>query len=251
MKVLFAGEGIYTCTTIFKGWDQFTLGAYSEEAHYFMESLNEHGIKFDYIPTNRAQKEFPWTEREMNEYDAIILSDLGSNTLTLTNECYRGERTPNRMIELEKYVRNGKGFVMFGGYLSFTGLWGRGFYKRTPIEKLLPVELMETDDRIECPEGVTPKIIEMDHPILKDIPKVWPCWFVSLNRLKAKEDATVLAVVEEYEDTPFLVVHQYGKGRSVASGADCAPHGATPSFFDWEYRSLYFANIVRWAAGEI
>ena len=251
MKVLLAGEGIYSCRTIFKGWDQFTMGTYSEEAHYFMDSLTEHGIDFDYIPTNRVQQEFPWTEKEMHTYDVIILSDVGSNSLTLTNECYRGERSPNRMIEIERYVRNGKGFIMFGGYLSFTGIWGRGFYKRTPIERLLPVDLMETDDRIECPEGVTPKIIEKDHPILKGIPQVWPCWFVSLNRLQPKEDATVLAVVESYDNVPFLVVHDYGKGRSVASSVDCAPHGATPSFFEWKYRSLYFANIVRWAAGEI
>ncbi len=251
MKVLFAGEGIYSCRTIFKGWDQFTLGNYSEEAHYFIDSLKEQGIDFDYIPTNRVQQEFPWTEKEMKKYDAIILSDVGSNSLTLTNECYTGERSPNRMIELEKYVRNGGGFVMFGGYLSYTGIWGRGFYKRTPVEKLLPVILMDTDDRIECPEGVTPKILEPNHPILKGIPKEWPCWFVSLNRLQAKEQATVLSIVEDYENAPFLTVHEYGKGRSVASCADCAPHGATPSFFKWEYRSLYFANIVRWAAGEI
>ena len=251
MKVLFAGEGITWSKTIYKGWDQFSMTNYSEEGHYFTESLEEENIDFDYIPTNRVQQEFPWVEEDMKKYDVIIMSDVGSNSLTLTNECYTGERSPNRMIELEKYVRSGGGFVMFGGYLSYTGLWGRGFYKRTPIEKLLPVNLMETDDRIECPEGVTPKILKGEHPILKGIPDEWPCWFVSLNRLEAKKGATVLSIVEEYENVPFLTVHEYGKGRSVASCADCAPHGATPSFFNWEYRSKYFGNIVRWADKEI
>lgn len=250
-KVLFAGEGIYWSKTIFKGWDQFTIGNYSEEAHYFTESLKEQGIDFDYIPTTKVQEKFPWTAEEMAKYDAIILSDVGSDSLTLTNECYTGERSPNRLIELEKYVRNGGGFVMFGGYLSYTGLWGKGFYKNTPVEKMLPVDLMSTDDRIECPEGVTPKILEPNHPILNGIPTEWPCWFVSLNRLFPKKDATVLSNVKEYGDIPFLAVHEYGKGRSVASAADCAPHGATPSFFNWKYRSEYFGNIVRWAAKEI
>ena len=60
---------------------------------------------------------------------------------------------------------------MWGGYLSFTGLHGYGFYKRTPIERLLPVELMETDDRVEVPEGF-PRILVKDHPILQGIPEI-------------------------------------------------------------------------------
>ena len=62
---------------------------------------------------------------------------------------------------------------MWGGYLSFTGLHGYGFYKRTPIERLLPVELMETDDRVEVPEGFLPRILVKDHPILQGIPEKW------------------------------------------------------------------------------
>ena len=58
---------------------------------------------------------------------------------------------------IEQYVKDGGGFFVWGGYLSFTGLSGKGFYKNTPIENLLPVNLMETDDRVEVPEGFLPR----------------------------------------------------------------------------------------------
>jgi uncharacterized membrane protein len=47
----------------------------------------------------------------------------------------------------------------------------------------------------------------------------------TLEDLKAYD-----AVIEEYEDDPFLVAGEYGKGRVLASAVDCAYHGAAPSF---------------------
>jgi uncharacterized membrane protein len=69
--------------------------------------------------------------------------------------------------------------------------------------------------------------------------------------LKAKQQATVIAQIEEYENDPFLVAWNYGKGRAVASAADCAHHGATPSFLEWEYTNTYFGNLVKWCAQQI
>jgi len=44
----------------------------------------------------------------------------------------------------------------------------------------------------------------------------------------------------------FSGIHR--KGRSVASAGDCAHHGATPSFLNWEYTNKYLGNIVKWCA---
>ena len=110
---------------------------------------------------------------------------------------------------------------------------------------------METDDRVEVPEGFLPTILEKDHPILNGIPDEWEGWFLSYNRLIPKEGATVIAVIEEYDNDPFLVAWDYGQGRSLASAVDCAHHGAAPSFLNWEYTSTLYANMVRWCAREI
>ena len=178
IKVLFAGEAIYMQTSIFKGRDSFSMGRYFEHGTYLKKSLEENGIAYDYIPTNLVAEDFPWTLEDMKKYDAIIVSDVGSDTFLISQRTMEGQKTPNRLQLLERYVREGGGFLMWGGYLSFTGLKGMAFYKRTPIEKMLPVTLMETDDRVEVPEGFLPVVKAGDHPILQGIPKKWEGWFL-------------------------------------------------------------------------
>jgi uncharacterized membrane protein len=107
---------------------------------------------------------------------------------------------------------------------------------------------METDDRVEVPEGFLPKIVEKDHPILKGITAKWEGWFLSYNRLIPKAGVEIIAVIEEYGDDPFLVAGEYGEGRSLASAVDCAHHGAAPSFLDWAHTSELYGNMVKWCA---
>jgi uncharacterized membrane protein len=251
LKVLFAGEAIYVLTSIYKGRDYINIGKYAEHGQFFLSAMKDNGIDCDYLPTNKVMEEFPWTLEELKQYDAIAVSDVGSDTFLVSERTMNGEKTPNRLKLIEQYVREGGSYLMWGGYISFTGLYGKGFYKNTPIEKILPVELMATDDRVEVPEGFLPKIIEKDHPILQGIPEKWEGWFLSYNRLIAKEDATVIGVIEEYNNDPFLVVGEYGEGRTLASAVDCAHHGAAPSFLEWEYRSKLYGNMIKWLCKEI
>jgi len=251
LKVLFAGEAIYVLTSIFKGRDTIDIGKYAEHGRYFLGAMKDNDIDCDYIPTNKVMEEFPWTLEELKQYDAIAVSDVGSDTFLVSERTMNGEKTPNRLKLIEQYVKEGGGYLMWGGYISFTGLYGKGFYKNTPIEKILPVELMQTDDRVEVPEGFLPKIIEKNHPILQGMPQKWEGWFLSYNRLIAKRNATVIATIEEYNNDPFLVVGEYGKGRTLASAVDCAHHGAAPSFLKWEYRSKLYGNMIKWLCKEI
>jgi len=248
LKILFAGEAIYMLTTIYKGFNSFEMGKYFEHGKFFEKALKENDIEYDYIPTQKVAEEFPWTLKELKQYDAIVVSDVGSDTFLISEKTMAGEKTPNRLKLIEKYVAEGGGFLMWGGYLSFTGLYGKGFYKGTPIEKILPVNLMQTDDRVEVPEGFLPKINEKNHSILKGIPENWEGWFLSYNRLIPKEDATIIASIEKYNNDPFLVVGEYGKGRTMASAVDCAHHGAAPTFLNWEYTSKLYGNMVKWIA---
>lgn len=251
IKVLFAGESVYMQTTIYEGRHSFSMGKYKEQGNFFTAAMEKNNIDYDYLPTNRVAEEFPWSLEELKRYDVIVISDIGSDTFLITERTMNCERTPNRLKIIEQYVREGGGFLMWGGYLSFTGISGKGFYKNTPIEKLLPVSLMATDDRVEVPEGILPHIKEKDHPILKGIPDIWEGFFVSYNRLIPREDSTVIADIEEYDNDPFLIAWEYGRGRSLASAVDCAYHGASPGFLKWEYTDKLYANMVRWLAGQI
>ena len=251
LKVLFAGEAIFVKTSIFKGRDTIDIGKYAEHGEFFLDAMSDNDIECDYIPTNKVMEEFPWTLEELKQYDAIAVSDVGSDTFLVSERTMSGEKTPNRLKLIEQYVKEGGSYLMWGGYISFTGLYGKGFYKNTPIEKILPVNMMATDDRVEVPEGFLPKITAPGHPILTDIPENWEGWFLSYNRLIPKEDATVIGVIEEYNNDPFLVVGEYGEGRVMASAVDCAHHGAAPSFLNWEYRSKLYGNMIKWLCKEI
>lgn len=251
IKVLFAGEAIYMLTSIFKGFNSFEMGKYFEHGKYFINALVENDIEVNYIPTNKVAEEFPWSLDEMKKFNVIVVSDVGSDTFLISSRTMEGEKTPNRLKLIGEFVSEGGGFLMWGGYLSFTGLYGKGFYKNTVIEKILPVNLMTTDDRVEVPEGFLPKILLKDHPILNGIIEKWQGWFLSYNRLIAKEGADVIAVIEEYGGDPFLAAWEYGKGRTLASAVDCAHHGAAPSFLKWEYSKKLYANMVKWLAKKL
>jgi uncharacterized membrane protein len=251
IKVLFAGESMYLFMSIYKGYDFHGLGRYSETGNYFINALTEDGMHVDYIPTDKVQECFPWTPEELRKYDVVAVSDVGSNTFLISERTLNGERTSNRLRSIEKYVEDGGGFLMWGGYTSFTGIAGKGFYKNTPIERILPVSLMETDDRVETPEGILPTIKLDNHPILRGIPNKWEGWFLSYNRLIAKEGASVIADIKEYNNDPFLVVWDYKKGRTLASAVDCAYHGAAKSFLEWKYSKKLYSNMVKWLAKRI
>jgi len=149
LKVLFAGEAIFVLTSIYKGRDTINIGKYAEHGGFFLGAMKDNDIDCDYIPTNKVMEEFPWTLEELKQYDAIAVSDVGSDTFLVSERTMNGEKTPNRLKLIEQYVKEGGSYLMWGGYISFTGLYGKGFYKNTPIEKILPVELMQTDDRVE------------------------------------------------------------------------------------------------------
>ncbi len=74
---------------------------------------------------------------------------------------------------------------------------------------------------------------------------------LSYNRLIPEKNAPIIGVIEEHNNDPFLVVGEYGKGRTMASAVDCAHHGAAPSSLNWEYRSKHYSNMVIWFCKEI
>ena len=36
----------------------------------------------------------------------------------------------------------------------------------TPLAEILPVEMLNYDDRMEHPEGIVPTVVKADHPVL-------------------------------------------------------------------------------------
>ena len=107
---------------------------------------------------------------ELKQYDCVILSDIGANTLLLPNPTFdTSKKMPNRCNLIRDYVKEGGGLVMVGGYLTFSGVDAKGKWHDTAVQEVLPVEVLTVDDRMEHCEGVKPVTIA-EHEALEGIP---------------------------------------------------------------------------------
>ncbi len=126
-----------------------------DKTFYIKEALEKEGIEVEVLPTDRVPRDFPESLDELKRYDVIMLSDVGSNSLLLHPDVVvKCKPRPNRLKLIKKFVEEGGGFAMIGGYMSFQGLQGRANYRGTPIEEILPVKMMVFDDRVEGSRGL-------------------------------------------------------------------------------------------------
>jgi len=249
-KILFAGESAMISTTHIKGMDAFTHYTYGEAARYILPRLKENGIEVDYIPCHEVMAKFPLSVEELKQYDCVVTSDLGSNSLLFHPNVLRSQKMPNRLDVLREYVRAGGGFLMIGGYMSFAGVENKARFHETELEEMLPVEILDHDDRVELPQGFCPSAVDAGHPILSGLPTLFPT-MLFYNKTVLKPGASLLLVNNEggrYD--PILAVWQFGLGRSAAFTPDCAPHGAPPEFLNWEHYGAFFARTIFWLAGQ-
>jgi uncharacterized membrane protein len=248
LRILFAGETWMTYSVHVKGCDTFTTAEYEEGTRWLKGALEADGMTVTHIPNHLAPREFPSSRRELDRFDVIILSDIGSNTLLLHPDTVKlCQTTPNRLGLLQDFVADGGGLIMFGGWMSFQGIEGKAHYKGSPIEDILPITMIEGDDRVEVPEGFSPTICEPVHPVLKDVPKDWPK-LLSYNRLRAKPAVAVLAL---RGDDVIWAAHEYKKGRTMAFAVDCAPHGAPFPYLEWKYYPVIWQRAIRWLARKL
>ena len=102
-------------------------------ATYLVEALKTQGLAVD----DQHIKHMPASFHGFVDYNAIILDNVSGRSLSYST-----------MEQIEKYVKEtGGGLIMIGGDTSF----GAGFYKNTPIEKILPVD-MDAPTDIELSE---------------------------------------------------------------------------------------------------
>lgn len=241
-RILFAGESWISSTTHVKGLDSFTQSKYETGERWLKEALETAGYEVDFMPNHLAIEQFPFTMEQIKQYDVVILSDIGSNTLLLPEAVtIKGEMRPNRCDLIQKYVLEGGALLMIGGYMTFTGIDGKGRWGTTSVQKVLPVKMLETDDRMEHPEGVVAKAVP-GHPLLKGIEEGWP-ELLGYNKTVAMEDADVVATIN---GDPLLAVAKRERGRCAVFTSDCAPHWAPVEFLEWEGYQKIWSNLMDW-----
>jgi len=228
-------------------------------ASYLAGIMLHEGLPFDYVPSDQP----PPADAVSNPYALYIVSDYPAARF--------GEAA---MAGVAGCVERGSGLLMIGGWESFFGCLGE--YHRSPLAKVLPVEMQTTDDRRNFAQ---PCLVNQlaKHPILEGLPWDAPPGIGGLNAFLAKPDSqTLLSAVRfgvrrtagqfqftKEDEMPLLVVGRHGLGRTAALATDVAPHWGgglvdwgnsrvkqdVPGGFEIEVGNWYaqfFGNLVRW-----
>ncbi|GHP13910.1 hypothetical protein YK48G_13350 [Lentilactobacillus fungorum] len=245
-KILLAGESWISTTTEYKGYDSFTSTKLEIGCEALLHSLKELGHTVTHLKAHDVPEKFPWTMAELNQYDVVLLSDIGSNSFTLSNGVFAGGNPAvNRLELLKQWVLAGGALMMAGGYLSFSGFEGKAHYHGSPIEDILPVSVKPYDDRIEAPQGVHP-VQKVANSITTDLGP-FPV-ILGYQDIEPKPDSQVLMIAN---DTPLLVTGKAGSGRTLAYGTDIAPHWASQDFMAWNHYGEFFSRCINWLAGKL
>ena len=122
-KILIAGESWVKHISHIKGFDIFTSCEYETGVKWLKEALEAGGFEVTHMPGHEVVDKFPFTTAELGKYSAVVLSDIGANSLQLSGETFaKGRVTPDRCKVIADYVGEGGAMAMVGGYLSFSGI---------------------------------------------------------------------------------------------------------------------------------
>jgi uncharacterized membrane protein len=249
-RVLLVGESWVSAATHYKGFDQFGTVTFHLGAEPLAKALAASEVELTWMKAHDAASDFPLALEDLQAFDAVVLSDLGANTLLLHPEVWlHGRPVANRLQLLRSYVEAGGGLAMIGGYFSFQGINGAARWHRTPVEAVLPVTCLAVDDRLEVPEGFAAERTGTDHPILEGLDGEWPL-LLGLNEVTAKPEATLLLRTPAAQGGhPLLAVGAYGKGRTLAWTSDIGPHWLPQPFVDWPGYGRLWRQAFTWLAG--
>ncbi|MBO9111222.1 MULTISPECIES: glutamine amidotransferase [Agrobacterium] len=248
-KILLVGESWVSSATHYKGFDQFGSVTFHLGAEPLVKALESSEYELTYLTAHDAVEKLPFDMAGLDAYDAIILSDIGANSLLLPPAVWLHSKTvPNRLKLLKAWVEKGGGLLMVGGYFSFQGIDGKARWRRTPVEDTLPVTCLPWDDRVEIPEGSTADILMPDHPTVAGLSGEWPL-LLGVNEVEVRERADVDVVARlpaEQGGHPLLVTGVFGQGRTAAWTSDIGPHWLSPAFCEWQGYGRLWKNILGW-----
>jgi uncharacterized membrane protein len=88
MRVLLCGESWVTHSVHVKGVDSFTTSIYVEGAGHMRAAFAAADIDVAYLPGHLVPGQFPGTAAELTDYAAVILSDIGANSLLLAPDTF-------------------------------------------------------------------------------------------------------------------------------------------------------------------
>ena len=187
-------------------------------ANYMLALLKDAGFIVRHVPPSekltRSHLDGPLS--------CIIFSDYS-----------RDKISDDFQMKVQTLVRKGCGFMMVGGWGSFSGPFGH--WKNSIIESLLPVNCLKGDDRLNFPSGALIKAKSKSLIFGNTVSFEQSPVICGINQVKPKKASRVilelnpLAVngknVRRAEIVyPLLVINSESQSRVAAFTTDFAPH---------------------------
>jgi uncharacterized membrane protein len=250
-KVLYIGDSETVINRYAVGADVFEQSWFNDNGKYLRNALagRDDATVRHIIPAN-VPAEFPGTDEELAQYDVVIFSDVGYNSMLFypgLTPPYEYPLGPDRCRMVADFVRNGGGFIMVGGYLSFAGFNGIARYYGTIIEETLPVTISPYDDRVEMVEGFRFEIVDGEHPMVAGLDWANAAFTMcGYNRVALKPEAHLIA---RHGADPIIATGGYGKGRTAVFTTDFAPHWGG-DFIRWPGYAQFWAQMLTWLASK-
>lgn len=82
-RILLVGETWMSAATHFKGFDQFGSVTFHSGTEPLVKALHDTSFELAHMPAHKAVEEFPFDFDGLTAYDAILLADIGANSLLL------------------------------------------------------------------------------------------------------------------------------------------------------------------------
>ncbi len=250
VRVLYIGDSETVISRYVVGADVFEQSYFNDNGKYLRNALaGRDDVEIRHIIPANVPSEFPTTNAELALYDVVIFSDVGYNSMIFyagLTPPYTYPLGPDRCRMVADFVRNGGGFAMVGGYLSFAGFNGIARYHGTIIDEMLPVAISPYDDRVEMVEGFRFEIVDREHPIVAGLDWQHATFTMcGYNRVALKSEACLIA---RHDDDPIIATGTYGEGRIAVFATDFAPHWGG-DFIHWSGYAQFWAQMLTWLGG--
>lgn len=203
-------------------------------------------IEISHMSALEAHARFPESASALAEFDALLLGDVGHDTIALYPDERLLRRSSNRVREIVRYVESGGGLVYCGGHFSYQGRYGYGRWGGTCLADILPVVIAAVhDDRVEDMEGIEGVVVRPDHLILRDLKWNTAPVFLGYNRVETRPGADLLMTAG---GDPLLAAWSWGRGRVAAFASSPTPHWGA-CFIQWPGYAGFWRNVLMWASG--
>lgn len=209
------------------------------QAQALLEALRQQGLAVQ----TRPWSELPHTLSGYLEYDALIFDNVPGFGISVS-----------QMEVLERYVRDlGGGILMVGGEKSF----GAGGYYRTPLEKLLPVD-MDVPTKMSIPSLCLVMVIDKSDSMGGSLGESRPspggerttklevakiAAFSAMKLLNPFDQVGLLAFNADWEWT--VPIGEAGKREQIAGRLAALTHGGGTDLFKGMQEGLRALKEVR------